>query len=318
MFRILRIFLVVFISFQSVCFAQSIKPQLRAKLRKEGVRQFELPIHDQNKEWLLENFSQGATKYPININLLLRNIIWQQRQERVFDKKPLFDGNIRSFWYAYIKGTLAEAGVLNPDFDQYNSLIKQLTKLIKDADVMRYKDIGFMDDNKHRKIIGENYHIIVFAEKEGQFPFLMRLNKKYGVTVISLGGVPSLLSAEYFIDDMKAKGIDVRQKFYLFSLVDYDPSGSVVRNSFVDHLRFYGIKTVEVFDLVRLDLLTEEELNKRKYPLPKGTETKNKNWLKKTNGINGELYGLETEALHPKHIEELLVEKIEPLMGKQK
>ena len=175
-----------------------------------------------------------------------------------------------------------------------------------------------MDDNKHRKTVGENYHIIVFAEKEGQFPFLMRLNQKYGVTVISLGGVPSLLSVEYFVDDLKAKGIDIRQKFYLFSLVDYDPSGSVVKNSFIDHLKVYGVKNVETFDLVRLDLLTEDQLNKRKYPLPKGAETKNKNWLKETNGINGELYGLETEALHPKHIEELLVEKIEPLMGKQK
>ena len=177
-----------------------------------------------------------------------------------------------------------------------------------------------MDDNKHRKVIGGNYHIIVFAEKEGQFPFLMRLHEKYGVTVISLGGLPSLLSVEYFVDDMKAKGIDIRQKFYLFSLVDYDPSGWMIRDTLINNLKFYGIKTVETFDLVKLDLLTEEELEKRKYPLPGhiNWKTKNENWLKASGGINGELYGLETEALHPQHIENLLQEKIEPLMGKQK
>ena len=55
------------------------KLTLREKLRKLGIRHLDELIHDQPKEWLIKNFSKGATDYPINVALLFRNIIWQTR-----------------------------------------------------------------------------------------------------------------------------------------------------------------------------------------------------------------------------------------------
>jgi len=55
---------------------------LRAKLRKAGIRSFDVLIHDQDQNWLIKNFKQGATVYPINVTWLMRNIIWQTREKQ--------------------------------------------------------------------------------------------------------------------------------------------------------------------------------------------------------------------------------------------
>ena len=52
------------------------KGSLRARLRKAGIRSYDVLIHDQPKEWLLKNFKQGATVYPVNVARLMRNIVW--------------------------------------------------------------------------------------------------------------------------------------------------------------------------------------------------------------------------------------------------
>ena len=56
------------------------------KLQEMGIRHFDEIIHDQSKDWLLKNFSEGADEYPVNVSKLMRNIIWQTR-ERIINKK---------------------------------------------------------------------------------------------------------------------------------------------------------------------------------------------------------------------------------------
>jgi hypothetical protein len=45
---------------------------------------------------------------------------------------------------------------------------------------------------------------------------------------------------------------------------------------------------------------------------------KNRKWLAQTNGIDGELYGLESEAIPKETLEKLLANKIKDLLGKAK
>lgn len=291
------------------------------KLRRLGIREYEVPIHEQSAEWLTKEFKDAyAIEYPVNISRMIRNIIWQQRQLRVRKEDPLppFEGNIRSFWYAYVKIPLARLGIQKEE--HYKIMVYQFVDLVRKENLMRYKDIGFTDENKYSKKIGSNYHIILFSEKQGQFPLLVKLHEKYDITVIALGGQPSLLSAEYFVDDLRERKIDIRQKFYIFSLVDYDPSGWIIRNAFIDDLYFYGIKTTDVTDLVWPTLLEPEILRVRIYPVPNppNMRTKNQNWLEITNGIEGQLYGIEADAFTPDFIELLLKPEIQKLLGKQK
>ena len=310
------IFFILILSQTLFSFAD--EPQQR-KLRSEGIREYTVPIHRQSVEWLTENFKDAYAKdYPVNISLMIRNIIWQQRQLIVKKDLPPFKGNIRSFWYSYVKIPLARLGIQKED--HYKLMIEQFVHLVKEENLMRYKEIGFSDENEALKRIGSNYHIILFAEKQGAFSFLEEMHEKYNITIIALGGQPSLLSAEHFVDDLKRRKIDIRQKFYLFSIVDYDPSGGIIRDAFVEDLQFYGMKHLKVTDLVSPSALDPKILNLRIYPLPRppNMKTKNQKWLDATGGIDGKLYGLESEAIPKETLEASIQSKIKKLLGRQK
>jgi hypothetical protein len=98
------------------------KPKsLRDRLRKAGIRHYDELIHDQSKEWLIKNFKQGATDYPVNVARLMRNIVWQTRERIQKGEKPPLKELLRTFWYMYIKPTLSRADALAVKADQIRS-----------------------------------------------------------------------------------------------------------------------------------------------------------------------------------------------------
>ncbi len=254
---------------------------LRDKLRSLGIREFDVLIHDQPRAWLLKYFSERATKYPINVELLCRNLIWQLRLRVQSGEKPPYRELIRTFWYMYLKPTLSRAGALSDESSQYKSLIKMLTAMVKNWRILEYKDIGFLDDNAAGRTVGENPHVILFSEKKGHHEFLKRFHAKYRVSILALGGQPSLMNIEYFVDDMKARGVDIRRTFRLLGIVDYDPSGWIIRDALVGDLARYGIRRVKVTDLIHPDMLTKDEIAIARVPVPRPKEMRSKNarWL---------------------------------------
>jgi len=152
------------------------------------------------------------------------------------------------------------------------------------------------------------------------------------VNTLALGGQPSVLNIEYFVDDLKAATkIDLRRSFYLFSIVDYDPSGWIIRDALLDNLSRYGINNVQIIDLVHPDVLTPEEIALSRYNIrnPAEMKTKNEAWLKEVHKRkyqnqkyleetkHGEtvLYGLEAESISAKRLNKALEELMVPLIG---
>ncbi len=253
------------------------------RLKKLGIRSFEVLIHDQPKEWLLENFHEGATDYPVNVSALMKNIIWQTRERILSGDKPLLKELVRTFWYMYIKPTLARVESLTHETDQYRQLVDTLVLLVKDAQLMDYKDIGFRDDNQANRKVGLNANVILYAEKVGHQDFLAEMAAKYQVSTIAMGGQPSVMNVEYFVDDLKAQGVDITRSFFLFGIVDYDTSGWIIRDTFVDDLARYGINHVKNTDLIYPDMLTAQEIQMARYPIAdteKGSAKKNTDWLR--------------------------------------
>ncbi len=306
---------------------------LKEKLRKLNIRHFDEPIHNQPQEWLKENFSQGATDYPINVSLLFRNIIWQVRERIIKKEDPPLKELIRTFWYMYIKPTLSRAGALTHETDQYAQLVDSFVFMVKDWQLMEYKDIGFRDDKKSNRKIGYNANIILFSEKTGQQDYLEEIYEQYQVSFLALGGQPSVLNVEYFVDELKKQRVDIRRSFYLFSIVDYDPSGWIIRDAFIDDLHHYGIKNTQVIDLVHPDMLGPDEVQLSKYRIPKteGMLTKNQAWLKEVHKKDyqnqkfleeidkrGEkvLYGLESESISAQKLTTALEISMVPMIGK--
>jgi len=328
-------------------------PSLAERLRKAGIRHYDVLIHDQPKEWLLKNFkAEGATPaYPINVSRLMRNLVWQMK-ERIAGGEKEFHELVRTYWYMYIKSTLARAGALSAETDQDKQLTENIVAMVKDFTLMSYKDIGFRDENEANKRVGVNANIIPFSEKLGHFNYLLELNKQYNVSAISLGGQPSVMNVEYFVDDLKkvksgqvladrpmmlrlpAPGakINLRRSFYLYSIVDFDPSGWIIRDAFINNLRHYKIKNTKVYDLINPDMLTPEEILLARYPIRAGAdmEAKNKKWLadvearhyKNQKYLVEDLpsgkkkhYGLEAEAIATARITEKLKEVMLPVIG---
>ncbi|MEA1928010.1 MAG: hypothetical protein U9N73_07365 [Candidatus Auribacterota bacterium] len=65
------------------------KTSLKDRLKAAGIRHFDDLIHDQSREWLQKYFKKGASKYPVNVARLMRNIIWQVRERIRYGEKPL-------------------------------------------------------------------------------------------------------------------------------------------------------------------------------------------------------------------------------------
>jgi len=281
---------------------------------------------------LIENFNQGATDYPVNVARLMRNIVWQTRERIIKGEKPPLKELLRTFWYMYIKPTLSRAEALTQETDQYAQLIDNIVFMVKEIEVMEYKDIGFRDDNQANRKIGANANIILFSEKLGHQEFLSEIADKYNISILALGGQPSVLNAEYFVDTLKQARIGLQRSFYLFSIVDYDPSGWIIRDAFINNLKFYGIPNTRVIDLIHPDMLTPEEVKLARYRIkePEEMRVKNKNWLKEVHKRDYKnqqyleetkkdkkiLYGLEAESISGKRLTQKLEEEMVPLIGK--
>ncbi len=329
-------------------------PTLAERLRKAGIQHYDELIHDQPKEWLLKNFkAEGSSPaYPVNVSRLMRNLVWQMKERVASGEKP-FNELVRTYWYMYIKSTLARAGALSAKTDQYKQLTENIVIMVKDFTLMTYKSIGFRDENEANKRIGVNANIIPFSEKLGHFNYLTELNKQYNVSAIALGGQPSVMNIEYFVDDIKkaksapelvdrpkifampeAAGakFNLKRSFYLYSIVDFDPSGWIIRDAFINNLAHYKIKNVKIHDLINPDMLTPEEIMLARYPVRAGAdmEAKNKKWLADVEarhyknqkylvedlpGGKKKLYGLEAEAIATARITEKLKEVMLPVIG---
>lgn len=179
------------------------------KLRKRGIRHFDKLIHDQSKEWLIKNFYKGADEYPVNMVALFRNIVWQMRERVMSGSKPPFKELIRTFWYMYIKPTLSRCDSLNENVNQYGYLNKTIVDMVKKYDLMRYKDITFRDENQAFRKVGRNANVIVFSEKTSAWDFLTEISNKYKVSIMALGSQPSVLTVEYFVDEIKKLGMNL-------------------------------------------------------------------------------------------------------------
>lgn len=284
----------ILLVFSLSCFIRA--GSLEEILRDEKIRSYDIPIHEQSKQWLIQEFGPGKV-HPINLTLATKNIVWQVREQIHKGEIEPVQGIIRTFWYTHIKPVFARTGSLVDDKTQYRVPHQVLVDLVRKKDIMRYKDMGFLNSNAGTVKIGKNWHVMLVGEKHGKYAVLEKIAHDLNCTVLTLGGQPSLLSMEYLVDDYKAKDIDIRKSMYLIFVVDYDPAGWIIRNSVVRDVKFYGIKNIKVIDIITPDILTPEELKLAKIPLSKGREAINTQWMEKTNGIHGEPYGFESDSV---------------------
>lgn len=227
---------------------------------------------------------------------LIRNVIWQALQRIRSGAEPPVYGNLRTFWYRWVKVVLSH--ISDDDraqTDPYDVMLSLFVELVLDRRLFSYADFDFTDENWENRRIGTTRpDVLVFAEKAGWIRFLTELHAELGVSVLTLGGSPSALTSEYTAKHVRAvTSAPVR----LVGVTDYDPAGDIIARSFRAQLEAVGLDVADLQTVIHPSRYTPDELRMFRFPLPKREKTKLANWLKRTGGIDGEPFGLESESM---------------------
>jgi hypothetical protein len=269
------------------------------RLKLEGIRHFDELLPEMSKEDLREHFGAKSTG-RLNLSLYMKNSIWQAWERLQAGTLGPFRGNIRSFWYGMLKPAVSRAGALTVKSEPYDVMINQFVRLVMGQQLLRYRWFGFSDEAQADRVIGgKNRHILVVAEKRGHLPLLKQIAEDFDVTVFALGGQPSLLSTEYFCEELEAAGVDLGQDLALLSIVDYDPAGDIILRTFMRQMREFGARSLLRTDLVVPKNMTAGQVALNKFRLSRAKSERKKIafWLAATGGVDGSPYGLEADAM---------------------
>ena len=161
-------------------------------------------------------------------------------------------------------------------------------------------------------------HVIIMAEKDSHYNFLLKMQEELGCSIVSSRGQPKTISSEYFSTEFKKKvpGYYKKGKVRLFALVDYDPFGYLLLETLVRDLKTFGIKGVTAKNLSVPKNYTADELEYLHYDLiyeGEVTQTILKKWMRKTKGINGNPWGMEVDVMmmDKKRVRELILREME-------
>jgi hypothetical protein len=270
----------------------------------ENLRTFEKEIRFMNPEELKSNFKYKSID-DFNIREFMANIIWEYYNLLQIGKREPIEGNIRTFWY-YLKPTLSKVVSID-SVSHYGIMINTFKDLIVNHKLFKYKDFGFIPDSEGNYIIGNQFpNIILVGEKTGHLKKLKRIQEEFGITIAVLGGMPSILSTEYLVDELE-KVFDIKEKpVHLITLVDFNPSSAIIAATFFNQLKNQDVKNIlSVSHLLTPESFTKEELPHVTDQIPTTSpadKTKLKKWMLNGGGIDfgdgiKKPLGIETEAL---------------------
>lgn len=317
---------------------------LQARLDKLGIILFEKDPRTLTRDELAGLFG-AASSGRIIIRKLVRSLIWHVHQGIGSGELDPIESNIRSFWYSWFKPIHSH---MNPDdvsekANLYQALTEEFTRLVLDEKLMRYTDFDFTDENfENRRIGTKRPHVLVFAEKRGAIRLLRRINRLTGCSTLALGGNPSALTSEYTARDIRKALVKLRPPLislppnidlpdipeppqpapaepppiHLIGIVDYDPAGHIIADAFRHHLEQTGLQVASVLSIIEPKHYAPDQIAIFKFNLPKRNKSRNKAWMKRTGGIDGQPFGLEVESLPMSKIQSLVIEavtKIPPL-----
>ncbi|PKL80681.1 MAG: hypothetical protein CVV27_00130 [Candidatus Melainabacteria bacterium HGW-Melainabacteria-1] len=270
----------------------------------ENLRPFPKPLRLMTSEELHQHFDHPRTG-RFQVQEFMANFIWEYYQLMKRGLRPPVQGNIRTFWYL-IKPVLGRAVTLQGE-KHYAIMLGMFQRLVTRYKLFKFREFDFSDQGEQFYNPGDRQpQIVLLSEKTGHYRRLQALQKEFGVSIIGLGGMPSILTSEYFAD---ALGQAIRNapdrhksaKIHLISITDYNPSGAIILKSFVTQLAHQGIKRLaSVQSLLTPSRFSAEELQAVTEPLPmktKADRTKAERWLAAGGGVNGQPLGIESEAL---------------------
>ena len=262
---------------------------------------------------LLARFA-AARSGRLVLTRLIRAVILQAHDHIAAGAEPPIDGNIRTFWYRWLKPIIARLpqealGRSRP----YDLLIDELAELVQ-AGRVSYASFGFADEHWENRRIGVGRpQVLVFTEKSGWIRLLRRIHRAMDVSVFALGGKPSLLSSEYTARDIQKAmaAVGCTGGVHLVGLVDWDPHGAIIARSFADQLAGFGLPVAGLELLIRPEHFDTEEIALFARSVGDGDEASR--WLADGGGVAGQPLGLPAEAMTQSQAFELVQARVTAL-----
>ncbi len=286
----------------------------RAWLRAE-VRMDAPLLEEMEREELLATFS---TDGDMSHAALIRTLVWQALGLILCGREEPLNGNLRSFHYRFSDSIYAGNGLYttvskaDPGFQDYlawatepgrgetakKSYIQNLCENVfqeyVEHRIFRYQGpFKVHNANEGKARLGEGRaSLIFFTEKQGLEEYCKAYHADLRISTMVSQGQPSLVAAEYFADELRAKKI---KRVALAGLVDWDPSGFLIARTYRRNFERLGFGIKNFTILTRLDLFTEHSLKTKSYDLTKvapGREKLTQSWFLETKGIHGERRGI--------------------------
>ncbi len=284
------------------------------------IRKIESAIFNLSYDELHKHF--GFATGGFNATACLRNLIWQDYTKLQNGELKPFYGNIRSYWYSRAKPVLARAKEKN-FANKYDLMSGVFVEMVVDKRLFSYRDFWFMDEGAHNRKLGEgNGHILLVSEKVGHVELLKEIQRDYGISIVALGGQPSALSSEYLLRDLEEAGFSSQETIPLLTIVDFDPAGDIIVESFMAQLRSLGFTgNFKRIDLVQPGHMHHRQIQLHKYKLPKNIKYRKKieSWIKRTGGLypynkRWKLYGLEADSMAWEELTAAFEKEVQPFL----
>ena len=280
--------------------------KLEGILKKEGIIELDKDLRELRRSEIKRHFGSSNSNRII-LSKFIKSIIWQAHTKIKEGSEPPITGNIRTFWYRWVKPAIAKVSkkYLGKS-DLYDTMSQLFVEMVLELKLFQYQDFDFTDENwENRRIGTDRPEVLIFAEKRGWIRMLRDYHKLYGVSILALGGFPSALTSEYTARDIlkETKG---KKPVRLIGIVDYDPSGALIAQSFREQLELVGLEVRELTTIIEPKHYTDRELKLFRYPLPRRQKAKTDKWMNETNGVMGKRYGLESESMPFKRLNELV------------
>ena len=249
---------------------------------------------------------------------LVRTLVWQALGLILCGREDPLRGNLRSFHYRFsdpLYGSLSlyksvsdkdprfqDFLASDPDCGRGETAKKSyIGNLCEDVfaeyvaqKIFRYQGaFEIKNANEGNSKLGEGRaSLLFFTEKQGLDDYCKRYYEEYRISTMFSRGQPSLVTAEYFADELRAKKI---ARLNLVGLVDWDPAGFQIARTYRRNFEQLGFGIKGFTILTSLDLFTEHALETKSYDLTNvapGREKLTQKWFEETKGIHGKRRGI--------------------------
>jgi len=242
--------------------------------------------------------------------------------------------DLRDIWYSSVKpvfdkigylvqprsSTTSESGFIKGRVDKLSIYVEKFVS----QGLFKYSDLNVLDHSRPARYAMSkvknpmpNYyvsfgiypHIVLATEKDTQYAELQAIAELYGCSAISGTGQNAFAATERLFYELE------RRKCYavfFLTFTDWDAAGVSIADTFYNQMKRIVAaqgSSMEVHkDRFGIELfhLTKQEIEENKFSLPNTTE--NINWVEEGGGVDGEMYGVELNALKHKRRVEIITD----------